>query len=78
MVCSEGSAPLKKSVALITFGRYKLIIHGWNKVVVEKLYMLIVILPAICGPVVGLLHHTTLYGHQFFLLCMHVRIFHDS
>lgn len=73
MIYSEGSAPLKKSVALITSGSYKLIIHGWNKVAVEKLYMLIVILPALCGQVIRLLHDTTLDGHQFFLLCILVR-----
>lgn len=78
MVYSEGSAHLEKSVALITSGRNKLIIHGWNKVAVEKLYMLIVILPAICGQIVRLLHHTTLYGHQFFLLCMIVLIIRVS
>jgi hypothetical protein len=78
VVYSEGLAPLEKSIALITSGRDKLIIHGWHKVVVLKLYMLIVILLAICGQIVRLLHNSTLYGHQFFLLCMLVRTFRVS
>jgi hypothetical protein len=47
VVYSEGTAPLEKSVALIISGRNKLTIHGRNKAIVEKLCMLIVILPAI-------------------------------
>jgi len=71
-------APLENLVALITSGRNKIIIHGWNKVAVEKLYMLIVILPAIYGQIVWFLHHITLYGHQFFLLFMLIRMFRVS
>jgi hypothetical protein len=78
VVYSEGSAPLEKSIALITSGCNKLIIHGRNKAFIEKLCMLIVILPTICGQIVRLLHHTTLYDNQFFLLCMLVRIFRVS
>ena len=75
MVYIERSAPLEKSVAFITSGRNKLTIHGQRYVLVEKLCMLIVILPAIYGQIVLLFHHTTLYGHQFFLLRFIVRIF---
>jgi hypothetical protein len=75
VVYSEGTALLEKSVALITSGRNKLTIHGWKKAFVEKICKLIVILPTICGQIARLLNHTTLYGHQFFLLCMLVRTF---
>jgi hypothetical protein len=78
VVYSEGSAHLEKSVALIISGCNKIIIHGWNKAFVEKLCMLFVILLAICGQIVQLLHCTTLYGHQFFILYMLVRIFRVS
>jgi hypothetical protein len=56
---SEGSAPLEKSVALITSWRNKLIIHGRNKAFVEKLSMSILILPAKCVHVVRFIYHPT-------------------
>ena len=76
MVYSEGSAYLEKPVVLIISGPNKIIIQGRNKALVEKSWMLIVIYPTICGLVVRLLHHPTLYGHQFFRML--IRIFRVS
>ena len=59
MVYSEGSAPLEKPIALIIYGRNKLIIHIRNKAFVEKLSMLILILLAIYGQIVRFLHNPT-------------------
>lgn len=62
-----------EKVSRFTSDRTILIIYGRNKALVEKSCMLIVIFPTICGLVVRLLHHPTLYGHQFFRML--VRIF---